>query len=409
MCALMQLVAHGDRNRDIEIKNIMSLGIEEYEMTIKNIKDEDGNENGYEYEYELGGLAERYDFFGLIIKLYDKGEDENFDKIDIETAISKITLDIYSYSRINQYSIKSEQRYIGSIPLIICKIKYFSNSILIKFPKKFFFTNSNFFIGHNNYYNFVIKSDIKFKSILIQNFLMFNDSLQRQIMILLHSTFVEFPYKYAIKTINPFIKSNCNCNCNNNTISLEKKITDSIENIHKIYFVIPIELTTLLKNIEIKAESNINLIELENLYKIEEKCFICLYEYNFVSDIRTNNMIIRFNFANLNELNLNYNDFDEYIQSHSNNISIFPIISNKLVSINSINTLKYSNGILNTTFTENEITLINTYSDNTDLLIKDILIKYIGQYQTKYQMEYKKDYDSIFYCIDKCLNLCWDF
>ncbi len=55
------------------------------------------------------------------------------------------------------------------------------------------------------------------------------------------------------------------------------------------------------------------------------------------------------------------------------NISIYPIITNKLVCVGSmIPHLKYQNGGLNKKFMPEENEKINKYSNNIDLLISDI-------------------------------------
>ena len=359
--ALMEIVAYGTQNTVSQIKKKFVIDLKEFEMEFK--KNNDLND----YSYELNKITDQYKLFGLIIEL-----DDDNTLIDWNILLSKMMLDIYSYNLDKGNKIEHKKNYIGSIPLIISEIKHYKNSILIKFPN--FFTNNKYFCNFTHY-NFVIKSNIKFKNIFIQCILRFNDSYERKIIAMLVKIFAEFTYQYAIKTINPFIKS---INNDNNIISFEKKIINNIENIQSIYFIIPIELIPLLNSVELKIENNINLInfdDLENKYKVEEKYLINLYRYDFDllgSKLESSNIYIKFNF-NLNLENLN---LEEYIQLQSNNIEIFSIIENKLVYIYFTPKLKYINGIINPEFDSKEKDIINECSGNIniELVVKKIVI-----------------------------------
>jgi hypothetical protein len=282
--------------------------------------------------------------------------------------ISKIELDLYSFDLDLEYNkLITEPNYIGSIPLIIGEIKYFKDSILIKFPSNFFL-NEKYFSGLSSSYKIVINSDIKFKNISLQYLMRLDDSCQRRIIAGMSRLFTEFNYLYTTKSTNLFTKSIIN-----NQLSFEKLINKT-EQLIGIYLSIPIELVGLLINIEIKIKNNLVLIDfdiLENKYKIGEKGFVNLYKVDFENNnLNLEDKNIKFDLSSI-KFNFNLEDKNLYEHINLNTIYIYPIVKNKLICTNLVPRLKYLDGNLNSKFTLEDNEKIIKYSNNIDLLIKD--------------------------------------
>lgn len=355
--ALIQLVAYGVQNTSYNSGLNYALDLAEIEMVLK----ENNELNQFKYECEYGKISDQFKIQGVIIDLDSQIEYSN----PIENELHKMTLDIYMYDMDkNRNKLEDKINWIGSIPLIIGKISYVSNSVVIKLPNIFFSSESKYFNGFVNY-KFVIKSPIKFKKIFLENIIRYDDTTERRNIAALTSTFYEQDWKYIVNSPVDFeVKKDFGFN----EIMYEKKLSNTKEKVLGIYFVIPEELIQFISHIELKLKTYnkiINLDALETIYKIEEKGFVNLYEICFQQplDLELTDLVkIKFKCGEENEDDLNL------ISTQINNICIYPYVSNKLICVNYNLGLKFVDGELNETFNENEKMMMDKFSNNIDEL-----------------------------------------
>lgn len=379
--ALIQLVAYGLQNELYDSKLNYALDLNETEMVLS----ENDELNKFKYECEYEKTSDQFKIQGVIIDLDTQVE---YSK-PIENELHKMTLEIYVYDvDENNKKLKDKINWIGSIPLIIGSISYISNSLVIKLPNIFFVSESKYFNNFANY-KFVIKSPIKFKKIYLEKILRYDDTMERRNISFLSSIFYEQDFKYITSSQTNFeIKNNSGLN----EIVYEKKLSNTKEKVLGIYFAIPEELIEFISHIELKFKiynKIIDLDALETIYKIEEKEFVNLYRIYFQQplDLELTDMVkIIFEYGEKNEDNMNL------ISTQINNICIYQFVSNKLTCVNFNFKLKYVNGVLNETYHENEIKVMNKFSNNSNELInaicelkktieeKDILQQFIIRY-----------------------------
>lgn len=379
--ALIQLVAYGLQNELYDSELNYALDLNETEMVLS----ENDELNKFKYECEYEKTSDQFKIQGVIIDLDTQVE---YSK-PIENELHKMTLEIYVYDvDENNKKLKDKINWIGSIPLIIGSISYISNSLVIKLPNIFFVSESKYFNNFVNY-KFVIKSPIKFKKIYLEKILRYDDTMERRNISFLSSIFYEQDFKYITSSQTNFeIKNNSGLN----EIVYEKKLSNTKEKVLGIYFAIPEELIEFISHIELKFKiynKIIDLDALETIYKIEEKEFVNLYRIYFQQplDLELTDMVkIIFEYGEKNEDNMNL------ISTQINNICIYQFVSNKLTCVNFNFKLKYVNGVLNETYHENEIKVMNKFSNNSNELInaicelkktieeKDILQQFIIRY-----------------------------
>lgn len=364
MTGLLQHVAYGVQNAQYDIKNVYSFDLVEMEMLACQM-----NINKFQYKCDWDRISDQFKIKGVIIDIDDK-----VGSIDlIEDEIYKMHLDIYSYQTdMNRNKIQNKTNWIGSIPLIIGKISYVSNSIIINLPNVFFSSSSKCFNGFLHY-KFVINTPIKLKKIFLNNIVRFDDSTFRRKISLLTDIFYELNYVYIGNDISSTFNNTqlkyINHNGQIDKIIFEKKILNSKEKVLGLYMVIPIELIELIKLIESKFNESSKIIEMDNL---ETKGYVNLYKISFNNslDLEPMDLIsIQFEYSNNDDLNV--------IHEHINNICIYPIISNKLICINYNLGLKYSNGELNDEFNEKDNVTIEKYSNNINLLADNLYKNFI--------------------------------
>lgn len=379
--ALIQLVAYGLQNELYDSELNYALDLNETEMVLS----ENDELNKFKYECEYEKTSDQFKIQGVIIDLDTQVEYLNL----VENELHKMILDIYVYDEDEKRKKLADKiNWIGSIPLIIGSISYISNSLVIKLPNIFFVSESKYFNNFANY-KFVIKSPIKFKKIFLENIIRYDDTKERRNIAFLSSIFYEQDFKYITSSQTNFeIKNNSGLN----EIVYEKKLSNTKEKVLGIYFAIPEELIEFISHIELKFKiynKIIDLDALETIYKIEEKEFVNLYRIYFQQplDLELTDMVkIKFEYGEKNEDNMNL------ISTQINNICIYQFVSNKLTCVNFNFKLKYVNGVLNETYHENEIKVMNKFSNNSNELInaicelkktieeKDILQQFIIRY-----------------------------
>lgn len=387
MSCIIQLIAFGYQNYVYKTLQYC-LNLVEIEMVLNNkIKEL----NKYQYEAYFDRNADEFKIQGIIIDIDKENEYHN----SIEYELHKITLEIYSYEMDEKFNkFEDKINLIGIVPLVLGKITYESNYIIINLPNIFFASETIFFNGIICY-KFVIKTPIQFKKIYLEKIFRYNDHIERIKNGILSNVFYELDYKYVY--IYPNVSKILN-NIKTNEIMCEKKILNSKENLLGLYFAIPVQLVEFLNQIEFKNHI-MNLDELKTC--VEEKDFVNLYYVSFnTSFYLEKSDFIRFKFVNNNNNNVNnvnnINNEDLNIIKLIDNIYIYPIISNKLVCVNYNTKLKYLNGELNNTFNNDEKEIITKYTNNIDYLAENVF-EYIKKYhQNKFNT--KVDIESLDDC-----------
>lgn len=399
----MQLVAYGEQNKLYDNKKNYGLDLDEIEM-IQSQNGQDLITDKIKYECDFGKYSDQFKIKGIIIEIDEDVEITN----PIEDEISRMCLDIYACGTDeNKNKIIEKINFIGSMPLIMGKITFISNSVVIKLPNIFFSSESKYF---NNFifYKFVLHTPIKFKKIFLENIVRYDDTIERRKIACLSSIFYELDYKYIGNDIN--INNNKISNClafsNNKTIIFEKKILNSKEKVCGIYMAIPEQLVGLILYVVFQFKIYNKIIDLnmlETIYKIEEKGFVNLYKICFEHplDLEPTDLVkIEFKYGDENEDDLNF------ILQQANNICVYPFVSNKLVCVNFNIKLKYSNGELNEKFNEKEKMIINKFSNNIDEL-SNAMCEFQKEQNAK-QEQLKKDVDELFVNVKK-MNVFREF
>jgi hypothetical protein len=353
--ALMQLVAYGIQNSLYNSGLNYALDLAEIEIVLK----ENNEQNQFKYECEIGKISDQFKIQGVIIDLDSQVEYSN----PIENELHKMTLEIYVHDvDENKNKLEDKINWIGSIPLIFGKISNVSNSVVIKLPNVFFPSESKYFNGFADY-KLVIKSLIKFKKIFLENIIRYDDTVERRNIAALSSIFYEHDWKHIVSSPVDFeVKKDYVFN----KIMYEKKLSNTKEKVLGVYFVIPEELIEFISYIELKLKTYNKIIDLdalETIYKIEEKGYVNLYGICIQQplDLEPTDLVkIEFNYGEGND--------NDLISTQINNICIYPFVSNKLICVNYNLRLKFVDGELNETFNENEIMMINKFSNNVDEL-----------------------------------------
>ena len=328
--------------------------LDEHDKQIINNKRIYKLDTPFQYEYEFCRTSDQFKIQGIIIYLDEQDEYTN----QIENELHKITIDIYVWEI---YKINL----IGSIPLIIGKVSYVLNSVVIKLPNLFFSSDKKYFNGSFNY-KFVVKSPIKLKKIFLEIIARYDDTQTRKKIYILTNVFYEQDWKYILTSSNIFeVKKNFQLN----EVIYEKKLINSKEKLLGMYFVIPNELEEFISHVEFEFKTYNEIIDidvLDTIYKIEKNDFVNLYRIFFKQPLNlepSDLFKIKFEYCKENEAYLNS------INNLMNDIYTYPIISNKLICVGGNLNLKFINGEFNETYNENEKELIKKFSNNIDALM----------------------------------------
>jgi len=385
---LIQLIAYGYQNPNYMPHNLLySLDLLEIKMEpiFKPNLDVHTSEYKYEYECQIFKISDQFKIQGIIIELDDRVDECSKTILDI---LNKLTLELYNYD-----TKENKMNFIGSIPLILGSITNDENTIIIKLPNIFFLSKSKYFNGFINYCC-KINTPTKFKKIILINVIRLDSNPYRKNICYLSKIFMELDYQYAASynLSNPKITENneyvCNLIYEKNFIGYQKV------KFRELYLAIPDELIEFINKIKFNfnLEKIIGNDELENIYKIEDKGFVNLYliKFDYVIDLEPiNSIVFEFKFEPKLELEFdNCEDLRCKINKLFNDIYIYPMVLNKLISIDCNLRLKYIDGKINSEFDEQEKILINKYSDNLDLLIDKII-------PSNNETELKKDINNL--------------